>query len=250
MNYEALGVKSAARTLDIFEVFAQVRKPQTLKELAARIGAPVSSTSMLVNTLVGRGYVYSLGKRGALYPTRRLLDVARTLATNDPIIGRVRPLLEALRDRMEETVTFSTREGQCLVYLDVVESPHAIRFSAQPGELRPLHANSAGKAILAEMSAQQRRRLIAELPMTRLTPATVVDPTALEAELAIGKARGWFLNDGESVADVMAVGRAVGIRNEWFGLAIVGPIHRMSSRVVDYAKALTRTVHDMESLEL
>lgn len=241
-------VKSAARALDVFEAFARVRQPRSLKDISSLLGTPMSSTSMLMQTLVARGYVYSLGPRGALYPTRRLLEIARAISASDPVLERVRPVLERLRDTMEETVTFSTREGSRLVYLDVVESPHPIRFSAQPGEFRPLHANTAGKAILAEMPVDTRRRLLGEAPLTPLTDRTIVDEAALEADLARGKRRGWFLNEGESVADVIAVGCAIRIREEWFGMALVGPIHRMRPRLAEHAAALMQARRDIEEL--
>jgi len=242
-------VKSAARALDVFELFARTRHPQSLKEIAERLGTPKSSTSMLLQTLVARGYVYSIGQRGALYPTRRLLEIARVIAASDPVIERVRPILERLRDAMEETVAFSTREGDRLVYLDILESPHPIRFSAQPGEFRPLHANTAGKAILAELPPETRRRILAGSPLVALTDTTIVDDAALEADLARGRQRGWFLNDGESVTDVMAVGRAVRIREEWFGLALVGPIHRMRPRLEACAAALMQAGREIEELD-
>ncbi|MCM5571415.1 IclR family transcriptional regulator [Burkholderiaceae bacterium FT117] len=242
-------MKSAARALDVFEAFARVRQPQSVKEIAGRIDAPMSSTSMLLQTLVARGYVYSIGRRGELYPTRRMLEIARVIAASDPVLERVRPVLERLRDRMGETVTFSTREGSRLVYLDILESPHPIRFSAQPGEFRPLHANTAGKAILAELAPETRSRILADAPMVALTGTTIVDPAALEADLEQGRARGWFLNDGESVPDVMAVGRAVRIRDELFGMALVGPIHRMRPRLEEFAAALVQAAREIEALD-
>ena len=70
-------VKTAARTLDVFEVFAAARGPLTLTELAARLGSPLSSCHALVRTLQSRGYVYILDERKRVYPTKRLLLLAQ-----------------------------------------------------------------------------------------------------------------------------------------------------------------------------
>lgn len=241
-------VKSAARVIDLFEAFAAAKKPRILKDIAAMIGAPVSSTSMLVQTLAARGYLYCPEGGGALYPTRRLFAVARALAEADPLFARVRRHLEALREQTGETVVFSKREGRRIVYLDVVESPQAIRFSAQPGEMRPLHGNSAGKAILAAMAPDERRRLLGPEPFDRLTRLTVDTHEALEADLAEGLRRGWFLNDGESVEDLLAMGRAARIGDALFGLALIGPRARMQARLDAHAGALAEAAQALERL--
>src|SRR5688500_2352238 len=97
-------VKTAARTLDLFEAFAEARTPMTLTEIAARIDSPVSSCHALMRTLQARGYLYVLSQRRRCYPTRRLLDIAAAIAGHDPIVEKLRPAMEALRDRTGETV--------------------------------------------------------------------------------------------------------------------------------------------------
>jgi IclR family transcriptional regulator, acetate operon repressor len=240
-------VKSASRVLDLFEAFARVGKPQILKEVAGMIGAPMSSTSMLVQTLSTRGYLYSPGG-GEIYPTRRLLEIARLLSDADPLLPRLRPLLEDLRDATEETVVFSKREGARIVYLDVLESPHPIRFAAKPGETRPLHANTAGKAILAEMSHEELRRVLGEEPFEKLTAHTVANYSDLERDLDVGRARGWFLNDGESVSDLVAIGCAARIGESRFGLALIGPRERMRARLEEHAAALAERAREIAGM--
>ena len=35
-----------------------------------------------------------------------------------------------------------------MIYLQVLESPHPIRYSARPGDLKQLHSSAIGKAML------------------------------------------------------------------------------------------------------
>ena len=58
-----ISVKTAARTLDVFECFAEARRPLSLSELARAIEAPVSSCFALIRTLEDRGYLYAVGRR-------------------------------------------------------------------------------------------------------------------------------------------------------------------------------------------
>jgi len=237
-------VKSAARALDVFEAFAEARRPLTLKELAAAIGAPTSSCHGLVRTLQTRGYLYEAGRRG-LYPTKRLLDVARAVVAHDPLLERLAPLLEALRDATGETVILGQRQGGRVVYLEVVEGPRTVRYTAAPGEHKPLHSSAIGKALLGTLPAAERAALIAAEGLPRITPDTITDAAALEADLAEGRARGVFVTRGENVADVMAVAVPVTVNGEALGIAIAGPLARMQAAAAEHTRPLLAAVRGL-----
>jgi IclR family acetate operon transcriptional repressor len=234
-------VKSAGRTIELFEEFARAKRPLSLSEIAAALKMPMSSGSGLVRTLEAAGYLYALRQRGGFYPTKRLLEVATAIAANDPLLERTRPLLTALRDETGETVLFGKRQDTRIVYLEAFDSPHRIRYSAQAGELRDLHSNSMGKALLARLPAAERAALLARLSFQAHTPHTMTDAPALERSIAEGQARGWFLNRAESVADVMAIGAAVVLNGEPYGVSLVGPIQRVEPQLGRHAAALRRT---------
>src|SRR5258708_39924355 len=54
-------VKSADRTLDIFELFAAEPQGLTIAEISGRLGVARSSTHGLVHTLAARGYLVQDG---------------------------------------------------------------------------------------------------------------------------------------------------------------------------------------------
>ena len=56
-------VKTADRTLEVFELFAQERQPLSLSDIARLLQIPISSCHDLVRTLQARGYLYELGPR-------------------------------------------------------------------------------------------------------------------------------------------------------------------------------------------
>jgi IclR family acetate operon transcriptional repressor len=221
-------VKTAGRTLDVFETFEAVRRPLSLSELARNLDIPVSSCHALVRTLKGRGYLYAVGERG-LYPTRRILGLARTIAAHDPVLERLAPYLKTLRDATGETVLLGKRQDDCVVYLDVVEGPQTIRYTAQPGDLKPLHSSAIGKAMLGECGTAELDRLLAALPLPRVTPATVTDAARLAEEIRAGRAAGLYMTRGENVPDVMALAAAVRVNDEPYGIAVAGPLGRVEA---------------------
>lgn len=236
-----MDVKTAGRTVELFEAFAKLRRPASLSELAAAIGMPLSSCSNLVRTIQARGYLYLLRDRGPLYPTARLLEIARVIAANDPISLRVAGHLVALSEASGETVVIGTIRGNEVVYIDVVESKQAIRYSIRPGSMRPVHANSIGKAVLSRMDATTRGALLKKLPYKKFTAKTIVTAEGLEMDIRNSMRRGWFGNAKESVDDLSAVAMPVTINGGTFAISIAGPANRMQGAIESHVAALKRT---------
>jgi IclR helix-turn-helix domain len=65
-------VKSAIRILRIFEVFAESKRPMRISELAEELEIPQSSASVLVRTLIQRGYMDFSPPGRTVLPTPRL----------------------------------------------------------------------------------------------------------------------------------------------------------------------------------
>ena len=76
-----MDVKTAGRTVELFEAFARIRTPLTLSEIARELRAPQSSCFNLIRALEGRGFLYSVGGNKRLYPTRKLFDLADAIAS-------------------------------------------------------------------------------------------------------------------------------------------------------------------------
>lgn len=231
-------VKTAGRTLDLFEAFAREGKPLSLSQLARAIDAPVSSCFGIVRTLEARGYLYEVKARAGYYPTKLLFEQARAIASRDPLAERFVPLLEKLRDQTGETVLLSKRLDRQAVYLVVLDGLHSIRYSPKVGEFRPLHASASGKALLGSMEPALCSELLGRMKLPRVTSRTITSRAALEADLAQGRARGWYVTYGETVADLMAVAVPAQLNGETYSVALAGPMHRMEGALKRQAKLL------------
>jgi IclR family acetate operon transcriptional repressor len=231
-------VKTAARTLDVFEVFAAAQGPLTLTELAARLGSPISSCHALVRTLQARGYVYILDERKRVYPTKRLLMVAQQIASNDPVLERISPVLSELQLASGETIILGKRQGNAVTYLDVLEGRHTIRYAANPGDAKPLHSSAIGKAMLGAMPPAAFAVLLKKLALPQITPRTITARADLAGEITAGREKGWFMTSGENVPDVMAFAIARSVGGEWYGVAIAGPLGRIEAQQATLVAAL------------
>ena len=239
-------VKSAERTIRILEAFASACEPLALSELARRISIPVSACHGLVRTLEARGYLYALGPRKGYYPTLRWLEKARAIAAHDPLLERVTPLLEGLAASTGETVVLGKRLALMVVYLNVIESRHSIRYSARIGDLKPLYSSSIGKALLGAMPADVRDATLHRIKLARITPTTITRRSALEKDLAAALARGWAMTRGENVPDVHAIAAPIRIAGETYAIAVAGPAQRIDANLQAHVRQLIKTCQAME----
>ncbi len=243
-----MDVKTAGRTLDLFETFAKTQAPLSLSELARALHAPPSSCFNLIRALQARGYLYSVQPKRQLYPTRRLFEVARAIVAGEPWMARVEPVLTQLRDQTQETVILGKRQGDRVVYLQVIEGPQSIRYSSQAGDLKPLHSSAIGKALLGALEPTELAELLKQMPLPRVTEATITNHSELLADLEHGRKRSYFVTAGENVADVMAAAATVRLGSDVYGIAIAGPMHRMDDDLTSHVSTLIAacaTITDM-----
>lgn len=236
---------SPERLLAIFEMFEREKRPLSLKELAELCRIPASTCHTLVHTLLKRAYLYQTGHRKDLYPTRRLYDLGSVILENDKFLQRLIPIMEKLREDTRETIILGKRQKDSIVYLEVAEGPEVIRYSARPGDTKPLHSTCIGKTVLSTLPEEEVRALFVEQSPAPITPNTIISIDRILADLEQGRRRGFFTTHGENVVDVTALSAPIFANNELFGLAVAGPSHRVNASFDKISEALRSAVNDM-----
>ena len=234
-----MSVKNTLQISQLFEVFAKEKRALTLSELARLLEMPASSCLNLIRTLEMAGYLYEIGRRQGYYPTGRLLKMAQTISANDPVLDRVKPTLQELRDASAETVVLAKfRDEGHVVYLDVLDSPSSIRYTTQPGEVREAYCNSAGRALLSTLEPSELAHALAGIKMQRHTERTLVTPQAVAANLAETQHKGWFSNIGETLPDLAGVAWPFKLGTEYYAISIAGPLYRIEPNIERLASML------------
>jgi IclR family acetate operon transcriptional repressor len=238
MNTPDTDVKSARRVVQIFQLFAELRRPVPLALISKRLELPKSSCLALLKTLESNGYLYRLNEGKDYYPTRRMFNETRIITDNDPLLSSMGPLLRGLRETTGETVYLAKREGHLSHYVEVVESDQTLRFAATVGEKRQLHIGAAGQCLLAAIPDEERSALIDELELTKYSANTITSAAKLKKVLAEGKARGWYLSVGGYQSGVASIGNYVWINAEAYAIVVAGP----TERIVENEQAIGRAV--------
>ena len=245
----AVIVPAAVRTLRVFEVFEHSGEPLTLSRLAEELDVPISSCRNLVQTLIGRGYLFSLEAQRTFYPTRRLCDLANAIASRDPILQRMFPAVGQLRDATGETVIVGKRQDQIALYLLVLESAQTIRYVAASGRTIPLHTSAIGKALLSTLSEKELTQWLGTRRLVKATAKSIINHGELQREVATGRTRGYFLTAGENVPDVGAVSCVLRVAGETFAIAVAGPTVRIQSNRQAIVRLLTETIAKLSAID-
>jgi DNA-binding IclR family transcriptional regulator len=123
----------------------------------------------------------------------------------------VRGLLQEIVDDVEESCSIGVLDGLDYVVAELSECPLSLRTHMSVGSRARAHCLAGGKIMLADLDAQLLKRLLKTNKLEARTSKTITRRAALEAELATARARGFALNNQESLAGVVAV--AVPIRD-------------------------------------
>ncbi len=225
------------RVLKIFETFQSNLQPLSFTHLAEETEIPKSTCHAIVNTLIDRGFLYSLHRPRTLYPTRRMFDMMQDICDKDPFIERFTPTLEKLRDTCGETIILGKRQNNAVIYLQVYESLNSIRYSAKPGDLKPLHSSAIGKTILGSLKETELITWLQDRPLPKSTFNTKTADELL-CDLRESRKRGYYVTKGENVADVWAVASSVKAFDDTLVVAIAGPQHRMEGSLEEIARLL------------
>jgi DNA-binding IclR family transcriptional regulator len=177
-------VKSADRVLDVLELFVATRRPLLHSEIAAELGIPKSSLTQLLRNLENRGYLVFTPGANTYAPGPAIAKLASGLRVSFDIASIAQPVIDTVAKRVQETTSVSVLRGtevERIATANAVQRP--LRYWMTVGERMPLHATSAGKAILAFLPAKERDELIAALPLSKSTSKTIGSIAALRGEL-------------------------------------------------------------------
>jgi len=239
-------VRQAANALEILEYFAKRLKPATPAEIAGDLGWPRSSTFKLVGTLASKGYLYEPRARGGYYPSPRWLVLAEAVASAEPLPEKYQRLAQDLMRATGETVAVSAPAGIHATFVDVAESPQPVRYFAKVGDRVPIHATSAGRALLAQMSPEERQRLYRKIDFVRYAPTTPDSAEAVERRLEEAVAMGWHQSNTEYTPDLAGVALPLPGSDRRLSVVVVGPVSRCLERRPETAAIVARHLAQLQ----
>ncbi|WP_049986651.1 IclR family transcriptional regulator [Halobellus rufus] len=220
-------VEATQKSLTVLR-YLKEHGPATLSEIASGTDSAKSTVYRHLQTLEEAGYLVETddGYRiGQLY-----LDYGIEAQRSHPLYEVGKPKVDALAEKVGEKVWLVVEENGYAVYLYLHSGEELYRSFTRVGYRGHLHAFSAGKAILAQMSKSEVNAIIDRRGLPAYTDQTITDPKTLFAELDRIRQQGYALHLNEAVDGGNAIG--VPIQHEdgspAGSICVAGPAHRLN----------------------
>lgn len=198
-------VPAVARAVSILELLA-AEGPTALgpSELSRRLSLPKSSVINICNALVDA----RLARRapGGFTLGAKLVELGGAYLSSVDLVHEFRAVCAGRTETIQLAVL---GDGPDVIYLARHEGQEPVRLVSDVGRHLPAHCTATGKALLAQLPADDLR---ARLPAERLhglTPASIGSVDGLVAELGNVRARGYAIDDEETASGAFCVAAAI-----------------------------------------
>lgn len=205
----------------------QRRDGASITHLASTFDVSKSTIYRHLITLRNHGYVTK--ERGQYYVGLRFLEPGIYAQTRKNVYTLAGEKVDELATRTGERAQFIVEENGHGIHVHSEVGENGVRTEMGPGVRVPMHATSAGKAMLAHMPGGYVDQILDERGMEPLTDNTITDRSSFEAELDAIREQGVAYSRAERIDGVFSVG--VPICDDeivYGGLSVTGPIRRMT----------------------
>jgi len=226
---------AAAKTLAVFEAIGAAPNGLRSSDIVQLLELPRTTVYRILTGLVDRGLIRKDKRRRMFHLGARFLQLAHDANPAPELLAAAHIELRYLRAATGETAYLSVRDELQTLVLECCHGVHSVRPSSLVGQPKPLHCTSQGKAIVAYLDGEERAAVLKQLTMQRMTDKTIVSRKRLNSELQQVRARGYAIDDEESLPGVRCVGAPIrNAKGEIAGaLSVSGPSFRLDQARID-----------------
>ncbi|WP_082105183.1 IclR family transcriptional regulator domain-containing protein [Demequina subtropica] len=232
-----------ARGLAVIRAFDAAAQMLTAEEVADRAGLDPDDAAHLLGVLTSLGYLEAEARAFRLTPRVLGLGIGYLSSLVLPRIAQ--PHLDALASELGESVSAAVLDGASIVYVARAAVPGAAATHVTIGTRLPAHAAAMGRAMLAQLPAEDWDARLEATGLEPLTSRTVTRLEDLRVSLRATLPRGWCEVDGEVEHGLRSVAVPVhGLRGVAAAIGVTTPSGRGDARGL--AERLAETVRAIE----
>jgi IclR family acetate operon transcriptional repressor len=249
MDANRYTIQSVDKALDLLELLAD-EGSMSLIELTERLNQPKSSTYRILLTLENRGFIARSDEDGKYCLGYKQLMLTRKLLERNNLRAAALQEMKRLSELFGDTINLGVLVEGSVLYVEIIESNHALRMTDTVGSKAPVHATAIGKAIAAHLPQGELEELLDGCDYEALTERTIRSREPFLDELAKVRKAGYAFDNQEVVEGACCVAAPV---FNMFGqvagaISVSGPVHRylpdkapeIAVQVVACAQAVSR----------
>jgi DNA-binding IclR family transcriptional regulator len=225
-------VKAVETSIEVIQ-YLRDSDGSRLHEVADELGLANSTVHQHLSTLVEDGFVVREGD--TYHVGLEFLQVA-SYARNRTKANKVsRSIVRKTAEKTDEQAQFIVAENGRGYHVYTYPLDRGRAIDTRPGKQIYLHANAAGKSILAHLDEERVHEILDRWGMPPVTENTITDRDELFAELERTRERGYGYNREEHVLGYCGVAAPVTDQNDTVvgALAIGGAKHRFEGELMD-----------------
>lgn len=244
MKEPSNSIQVIERLSQLLDVIAAHEEPVSLKVLSAETGLHPSTAFRILSSLAEQGFV-ERSTRGNYQLGIKLMQLGSRVRTGIDLRKIALPLMERLRDQLDETVNLTVREDDEVVYIERSLAKRMIRVEQVIGSRAPLHVTAVGKMMLGDQGEAACRNYAKRSKLPAYTVNTHTKVAELVQDCVTAVNRGYSLDNEEAELGVGCIGALVRDASGHVvaGLSVSAPIERRKdewiAHVVETAERLS-----------
>ena len=229
------------KALKIIETLRNSQGGLALKDIARQTGVNKSTAYRFLSHLEREGYL-SRDQDGTYTIGLKLIQMTPGSHREGDLRDAARPVLRELLAATGESVNLAVRDNSDVLYLEVLESPHAFRLVSTIGSRRPIHSTALGKSLAAFLPADQSKSILQAIQFQPLTSHTITNLAEFMQELEVVRAQMYSLDNEENLLGARCVGAPVLNQNgeSVAAVSVSGPISRITHEKVNIFAAAVK----------
>ena len=225
-----------AKIFSVLEYFInQGAKQQAIsfQELSTNLPFARTTVHRILYSLEKLGYIEKADSKAYYRLGSKFFELTEPAVHFRRLQSLAKAVMLDLLVRFSETVNLGVLDSGQVAYIEVVQSPSALRIAANPGDRNPVHSTALGKVILAYLSKEEVESIIEEHPLIRMTPKTITQKAHLLEHLASVREQGVAFDLVENVDGVVCVAAPVFDKHGRVvaGVSVSGPASRMEAKL-------------------
>lgn len=250
------------RAMRLLTAFDEEHQEMGVTELAEKLGLHKATVHRILRTLQREGFIQQRSDNGKYHLGWQLIPLGTLALQHFDLRRLASDLMQKLLEEHRETVDMAIYQSGEMYYIEVLESPQAVKIAARPGRGLPVHCTATGKAFLAFAEPKVVDRILSH-KLKRYTPQTILDPDLIREEFETIRSTGYATSREEFEAGITAVAAPVFNRKGKVEavIAIPGPSYRIPDErmivlgeavssaartLTDRLRDITRVVHERE----
>jgi len=187
--------KTVVRSMELLNLFI-THEQLSISDMVKLSKLPKTTVHRMIGSLEEMGFLekdqdgkYTLG---ILF-----LQFGQLVAERLDIRQIALPIMQHLREEVEEAVHLVIRSGQEAVYIEKLDTDHPVRLFTKIGRRAPLYAGASSRVILAYLEPEEQEAYLEQVILKPFGEGTIVNKQALREALQFTRKVGYAFSRSE-----------------------------------------------------